>query len=156
MPIIVISAKTNIQDKILVLKQGADDFICKPFNINEVLARVEAQIRRYTQFSKVCKENMAITHKNLSLYSESREVLVKQKKVNLTAREFDILELLLKYPTKVFTRQNLFESVWKDEFVEDYNTINVHISNIRTKIAKVDSEIEYIQTIWGIGFKLKE
>lgn len=157
MPIIVASAKTTQEDKIGVLKMGADDFISKPFDINEVLARVEAQLRRYTAFSSSKKRsNNKLTHKNLTLDIDSRRVQVNGIDINLTVREFDILELLINNPNKVFTRANLFESVWKDEFIGDDNTVNVHISNLRSKISKMDKENEYIQTVWGIGFKLKE
>ena len=95
-------------------------------------------------------------HKNLVLDIDSRQVHVNNIEINLTAREFDILELLITNPNKVFTRANLFESVWKDDFIGDDNTVNVHISNLRSKISKADKENEYIQTVWGIGFKLKE
>ena len=156
MPIIVESAKITPEDKIGVLKMGADDFISKPFDINEVLARVEAQLRRYKRFSNLTGENNKIEHKNLIIDTESRQVYVDKQEVILTAREFSILELLMKNPHKVFTRANLFESVWQDEFMGDDNTVNVHISNLRSKLNKADKENEYIQTVWGIGFKLKE
>ena len=156
MPIIVASAKTSSEDKINVLKMGADDFISKPFDINEVLARVEAQLRSYTRFSHQDNINNKLKHKNLVLDIDSRQVHVNNIEINLTAREFDILELLITNPNKVFTRANLFESVWKDDFIGDDNTVNVHISNLRSKISKADKENEYIQTVWGIGFKLKE
>lgn len=156
MPIIVASAKTSAEDKIAVLKMGADDFISKPFDINEVLARVEAQLRRYTEFSSSATISNKLNHKNLVLDSDSRQVHVNDIEINLTVREFDILELLITNPNKLFTRANLFESVWKDEFMGDDNTVNVHISNLRSKISKLDKENEYIQTVWGIGFKLKE
>ena len=156
MPIIVESAKTTPEDKIGVLKMGADDFISKPFDINEVLARVEAQLRRYKVFSSFkTNSNNKLTHKNLTLDIDSRQVQVNGININLTVREFDILELLISNPNKVFTRANLFEAVWKDEFIGDDNTVNVHISNLRAKISKIDKENEYIQTVWGIGFKLK-
>ena len=156
MPIIVISAKSDQENKINVLKLGADDFISKPFDINEVIARVEAQLRRYKTFSGAVEKTSELKHKNIVLDSESRQVFVNGQEVVLTVREFSILELLMKNPHKVFTRANLFESVWGDEFMGDDNTVNVHISNLRSKIAKVDKENEYIQTVWGIGFKLKE
>ena len=156
MPIIVESAKITPEDKIGVLKMGADDFISKPFDINEVLARVEAQLRRYKAFSSSKTNiNNKLNHKNLTLDIDSRQVQVNGININLTVREFDILELLISNPNKVFTRANLFEAVWKDEFIGDYNTVNVHISNLRAKISKIDKENEYIQTVWGIGFKLK-
>ena len=155
MPIIVISAKTSSQDKISVLKMGADDFIRKPFDINEVLARVEAQLRRYIEFSGNISSNK-LSYKNLVLDTDSKQVFVNEKEINLTVREFNILELLLKNQNKVFTRANLFESVWNDQFMGDDNTVNVHISNLRAKISKADKDNEYIQTVLGIGFKLKE
>lgn len=156
MPIIVSSAKTSTEDKISVLKLGADDFIIKPFDINELLARVEAQLRRYTKFSTKNNINNKIIHKNLELDIDSRQVFVNKKEVNLTVIEFDILNLLITNPNKVFTRSNLFESVWNDEFMGYDNTVNVHVSNLRNKISKFDKDNEYIQTVWGIGFKLKD
>lgn len=156
MPIIVSSAKTSTEDKISVLKLGADDFIIKPFDINELLARVEAQLRRYTKFSTKNNINNKIIHKNLELNIDSRQVFVNKKEVNLTVIEFDILNLLITNPNKVFTRSNLFESVWKDEFMGYDNTVNVHVSNLRNKLSKFDKDNEYIQTVWGIGFKLKD
>ena len=156
MPIIVSSAKTSTEDKISVLKLGADDFIIKPFDINELLARVEAQLRRYTKFFTKNNINNKIIHKNLELDIDSRQVFVNKKEVNLTVIEFDILNLLITNPNKVFTRSNLFESVWNDEFMGYDNTVNVHVSNLRNKISKFDKDNEYIQTVWGIGFKLKD
>ncbi|MCY6484948.1 response regulator transcription factor [Clostridium aestuarii] len=155
-PIIVISAKPGQDIKIEVLKLGADDFISKPFDIKEVLARVEAQLRRYMVFSNVNEKQIILKHKNLILNRETVEVKLKGKHVLLTAREFTILELLMSYPNKVFTKANLFEEVWHDEFLGDDNTVNVHISNLRSKLAKIDSDAEYIHTVWGIGFKMSD
>ena len=101
-------------------------------------------------------ENNKIEHKNLIIDTESRQVYVDKQEVILTAREFSILELLMKNPHKVFTRANLFESVWHDEFLGDDNTVNVHISNLRAKLSKADKNTEYIKTVWGIGFKLND
>lgn len=156
MPIIVISAKTSQEDKINVLKIGADDFIGKPFDIYEVIARVEAQLRRYTEFSSSMVKDNKLKYKNIILDFEAKEVFVNNKLLSLTLREFKILELLVSNPKRVFTRGNIFEAVWNDEFLGDDNTINVHISNLRSKLAQEDSEIKYIQTVWGIGFKLQE
>ncbi|GAA0103864.1 response regulator transcription factor [Paraclostridium sordellii] len=155
MPIIVISAKINQEDKINALNLGADDFITKPFDINEVLARVTAQLRRYTRFSLHKDIDNKIKHKNIILDKDSRQVFIHDKECSLTAREFSILELLMNNKNKVFTRENLFESIWENEFLGDYNTVNVHVSNLRNKLAKLDKE-EYIQTVWGIGFKLND
>lgn len=155
-PIIVISAKIAQESKIGVLKLGADDFINKPFDINEVLARIEAQLRRYIHFSQVKAVTNIISHKNLILNTESLEVSVFDKLIPLTVKEFAILELIIKHPKKVFTKANIFEAVWKDPYLGDDNTVNVHISNLRSKLTKADPTTEYIQTIWGIGFKIKE
>lgn len=154
MPIIVISAKTDSEEKINALKLGADDYITKPFNINEVLARVEVQLRRYNKFS-LNHENDKLCYKNIRLNKDSRQVFINNEEAFLTLREFSILELLMSNKNKVFTRENLFESIWENEFIGDYNTVNVHVSNLRSKLAKLDKE-EYIQTVWGIGFKLKD
>ncbi len=156
MPIIVISAKTSQIDKVNALKIGADDFISKPFNIEELLARLEAQLRRYKKFPKEkFEEEVVLRYKEIELDKEKLEVKVKGELIPLTAKELSILKLLLENPNKVFTKANLFESVWNEEFLGDDNTINVHISNIRSKINKIDKENDYIKTIWGIGFKLQ-
>lgn len=156
MPIIVISAKNTQEDKINLLKIGADDFITKPFDINEVIARVEAQLRRYTKFSRQNLKESKFKYKNIILDTEARMVCVNEIPISLTQREFSILELLMENPKKVFTRANIFENVWNNEFLGDDNTVNVHVSNLRSKLAVVDKETEYIQTVWGIGFKLRE
>lgn len=156
MPIIVISAKSEQDTKIDVLKLGADDFVSKPFDVDEVLARAEAQLRRYMVFSKEKGKNNNLKHKNLVLNCETMEVQVKGKPIYLTSREFSILHLLMSNPNKVFTKSNLFEHVWNEEFLGDDNTVNVHVSNLRSKIAKIDKDTEYIHTVWGIGFKMSD
>ena len=154
MPIIVLSAKAGLEDRVNVLRLGADDFIPKPFDNAEVLARVEAQLRRYKQFDRG-SGGAVLTHGDLVLDKEGVTVTAGGKPVTITAREFRILALLMEHPKKVFTKQEIFESVWhQDYFVED-KTINVHISNIRSKLKETGTD-SYIQTVWGIGFKLKE
>ncbi|GAA0687602.1 DNA-binding response regulator, OmpR family, contains REC and winged-helix (wHTH) domain [Clostridium cadaveris] len=155
MPIIVISAKTSSEDKVNALKLGADDFVTKPFDALELVARVEAQLRRYTKFSKA-EVKKTLKYKEIELDMEEVRVAVRGEELQLTAKEFAILELLMSNPKKVFTRANLFEHVWNDEFWGDDNTVNVHISNLRNKIASIDKENDYIKTVWGIGFKLAE
>lgn len=155
MPIIVISAKTSSEDKVNALKLGADDFVTKPFDALELVARVEAQLRRYTKFSKA-EVKKTLKYKEIELDIEEVRVAVRGEELQLTAKEFAILELLMSNPKKVFTRANLFEHVWNDEFLGDDNTVNVHISNLRNKIASIDKENDYIKTVWGIGFKLAE
>lgn len=155
MPIIVISAKIAAETKVSVLRMGADDFISKPFINEEVLARVEAQLRRYQVFSHEEDKVRLITFKDLVLDIEACKIYVSNKELDLTAREYKILSLLMSHPKKVYTRANLFEQVWEDQYLGDDNTINVHISNIRAKLNKLNSKEEYIETVWGIGFKMQ-
>lgn len=156
MPIIVISAKTANETKVQVLKLGADDFVSKPFDVDEVLARVEAQLRRYMVFSSEALKNGKLTYKGITIEKDMHRVFVKGEEIPLTAREYSILELLMSYPSKVFTKANIFEHVWNDNFFGDDNTVNVHMSNLRSKLSKADPDTEYIKTVWGIGFKMQE
>lgn len=156
MPIMIISAKTGQDTKIETLKLGADDFVAKPFDVKEVAARVEAQLRRYMIFSDSKEKEDILHHKGLTLNRKTREVEADGIQLALTAREFTILELLMSQPNKVFTKANLFRDAWQDEYLGDDNTINVHMSNLRLKLHKADPDNEYIRTIWGIGFKLSE
>ena len=154
MPIIVLSAKAGLEDRVNVLRLGADDFIPKPFDNDEVLARVEAQLRRYKQFSTP-GGGQVLRCGDLELDREAIRVTAGGREVALTAREFEILSLLMSHPRKVFTREQLYESAWGGEYMGDDNTVNVHISNLRAKLAKA-SDREYIKTVWGIGFKMNE
>ena len=154
MPIIVLSAKAGLEDRVNVLRLGADDFIPKPFDNDEVLARVEAQLRRYKQFSAP-GGGQVLRCGDLELDREAIRVTAGGREVPLTAREFEILSLLMSHPRKVFTREQLYESAWGGEYMGDDNTVNVHISNLRSKLSKV-SDQEYIKTVWGIGFKMNE
>jgi DNA-binding response OmpR family regulator len=155
-PVIGLSAKSDKASTIHLLKTGADDYIVKPFNNDELLARIEAQLRRLYQPIKSLQEVNILTYKDIAINTETYSVEVGETPVSLTKREFMILELLMKYPKKVFTKSNLYEHVWNEEFYGDENTVNVHISNIRSKLAKVNQEEEYIKTVWGIGFKMSE
>ena len=155
MPIVVISAKISPETKVEVLRMGADDFICKPFNNEEVLARVEAQLRRYQVFSHEKNQVSLLTFRDLALDTDACKIYLSNKEVDLTAREYKILSLLMSNPKKVYTRANLFEQVWEDIYMGDDNTINVHISNIRSKLNRLNPKEEYIETVWGIGFKMK-
>lgn len=148
-PVIVLSAKDAELDKVNVLRLGADDYVTKPFHTEELLARVEAVLRRTS--NTVTPQSQLLTYKNITLDTQARCVTVNEQPVSLTAREFAILALLMGNPQKVFTKANLYESVWNDEFWGDDNTINVHISNLRTKLGNKD----IIQTVWGIGFRLQ-
>ncbi|OPJ64232.1 response regulator transcription factor [Clostridium oryzae] len=152
MPILIISAKEEQNVKINALRNGADDFIAKPFDIEEVSARVDSQLRRYKEFSLAPVENI-IRHNEIYINKDTRETFVKDTKVVLTNREFDILVLLMSHPKKVFSKANVFESVWGIEYLCDDNTITVHISNLRNKLIKAGTSNDYIQTVWGIGYK---
>lgn len=154
MPVIVLSAKAGLEDRVNVLGLGADDFIPKPFDNREVLARVEAQLRRYKQFDRGTVGSV-LTHGDLTLDREGVAVTAAGKPVGVTAREFHILALLMEHPKKVFTREELYQQVWGGAYMGDDNTVNVHISNLRSKLAKVSSS-EYIKTVWGIGFKMND
>ncbi len=151
-PILVISAKGQ-EDKLHTLKIGADDFISKPFDINEVVMRVYTLLRRTREFAGAEQAQQSLTLKNLTLHPECREAELCGQPLSLTVHEFDILALLLRHPNKVFTRRNLFESVWQSPYLGDDNTLNVHMSNIRSKLQKIDPSEEYVTTVWGVGFK---
>ncbi len=155
--IIVISAKTSLDDKVNVLELGADDYITKPFELEEILARVNAQLRRYSRFGESINDNFNSEEhkfKELVLNEQSRTVKVRGKNIALTNHEFDILCLLLKNPYKVYSRETLYEQVWKSGYYGEDNSVNVHVSNIRKKIKDIAEGEEYIKTVWGIGFKL--
>ncbi|NCB63897.1 MAG: response regulator transcription factor [Clostridia bacterium] len=152
MPIIVLSAKAGLESRVNALRLGADDFISKPFDNAEVLARIEAQLRRYKEFSNPADQGQTLICGNLVLDRDAVTVTADGRDVTLTAREFEILSLLMRSPKKVFTREQLYESVWGGEYMGDDNTVNVHISNLRSKLGKG----EYIKTVWGIGFKMNE
>ncbi len=160
MPIIVISAKVALEERVNALNIGADDYITKPFEIEDILARVNSVLRRYMEFGTTIDEKtdclQGDTHhlKNLILNESSREAFVHGLPVSFTAHEFDILLLLITNPNKVYSRESLYESIWKNGYYGEDNTVNVHISNIRKKLDALDKDTEYIKTVWGIGFKI--
>ncbi len=149
-PVIVVSAKDIIQVKVDLIRMGADDYITKPFDLDELLARIEAVLRRNGKTETIAP----LVFRDLSLFPQSKVIILKGHPLDLTATEYGILELLLQNPKKLFSKANLFESVWKEPYMGDENTVKVHISNIRNKI-KVYSDDEYIETIWGMGYRLK-
>lgn len=155
MPVIVVSAKIDKEVKIELLKLGADDYITKPFDIDELSARIYSNLRRYKKFPRGQVNSNKIGFKDITMDLDSKEVIVNNIQIILTAREFAILELLLTHPKKVFSKANIFESVWKDEYMGDENTVNVHMSNLRNKLLKANPKEEYIETIWGMGYRLK-
>ena len=149
-PVIILTAKDTIDDKVEVLQSGADDYVTKPFDIKEVLARVAVQILRMEgSFSEG-----NLVYQGLELDRENFCVRVDQTELpKITRQEFSILELLLKHPKKVFSKEEIFEYAWEEAYMGETKTLDVHISNIRKKIKSVTSK-EYIETIWGIGYRL--
>ena len=151
MPILILSAKTAVSHKVDLLKNGADDYITKPFEPEEVTARVEASLRRV---GKGAIPEQSLTHKKLTLCPQSRKAVMGETELVLTAHEYDILLLLIKNPGKVYSRESLYELVWQGGYYGENNTVNVHVSNIRKKLKEHDPDQEYIKTVYGIGFKL--
>ncbi len=153
-PIIVISARMDKETKINVLRAGADDYITKPFDLDEVAARIATNLRR-SKGVAMGQKTLQLSYKEICLNTDTKEVSVKGTPLALTVREYGILELLLTYPKKIFSKANLFESVWGEDYMGDENTVNVHMSNLRSKLSKANGEEEYIETIWGMGYRLK-
>lgn len=150
-PVIVISAKDMVGTKIDILKLGADDYITKPFDLGEVAARVEANLRRTQQ---QVQESKAFHYKDMVLDDITKRVTVNNSEIELTAKEYMILEMLIKYQGKVFTKANLYEAIWQEEYLGDDNAVKTHISNLRNMLKKVNSKKEYIETVWGLGYRL--
>lgn len=155
-PVIVVSAKNALDNKVDLLMAGADDYLTKPFEIKKLLARVQVQLRRSAENAEAgCVEKLSGTlrHKGMVLDRANHSVSVNGTPLSLTRQEFQILELLLANPNKAFSKQEIYEYAWDDFYMGEDKTINVHISNIRSKIRAVSDE-NYIETVWGIGFKL--
>ncbi len=148
-PVIVVSAKDELDSKVDLLTVGADDYITKPFELKELVARVFVQLRRESGPAA-----NILSCKDLKLNRDTFLVTIKENEIYLTKQEFKILGLLLTYPKKVFSKQDIYEYAWDEYFIGEDKTINVHISNIRNKFRKY-TESEYIETVWGVGFKLK-
>lgn len=152
-PVIVLTALTDKETTVKLLRLGADDYIAKPFDNNELIARIGVQLRHAAP-RDLDKEQLKF--KDITLDLDSYDAIINGRKAGLSKREFEILHLLMSHPNKVFTKNNIYQSVWGGEFLGDDNTVNVHISKLRTKLSVVSKDAEYIQTVWGIGFKMKE
>ena len=150
-PIIMLTAKGDDMDKILGLEYGADDYMTKPFNILEVKARIKTIFRR-TAMTQRDSGQRIITERDMQLNLNNRSVTVDGKEVNLTAKEFDLLQLFATNRGKVFSRENLLETIWKYDYLGDLRTVDVHIRRLREKIERVPSQPEYIFTKWGVGY----
>lgn len=154
-PVIIVSAKDSEADKTLGLGLGADDYITKPFSVAEVLARVKANIRRSTQYNgKISKQEEIIRAGEVEMNLSDYTVTKAGNKIDLTAKEFEILKLLMQNPRKVYTKEQIYSLVWKDVYYGDENAVNVHISRLRNKLEEDARNPRYVVTIWGIGYKL--
>lgn len=146
-PVIILSAKNEVNNRIELLRLGADDFICKPFDIDEVFLRIDAVLRRTEG------KQTGLIFKDMKVDKNSKRVFVCDNEIFCTAMEYAILETMLSNPNKIFSKRNLFESVTGEEYLSGENTMNVHISNLRKKIAKITRE-QYIETVYGMGYRL--
>lgn len=153
-PIIMLSAKREDNDKILGIMTGADDYVTKPFNPLELVVRVKAQLRRYLNMTKK-PENYEIIIDDLVINSKTHEVLIGEKEIKFTSKEFEILKLLAENKNIVFSSRKIYENVWKEEFYESDSTIMTHIKNIREKLGDAVKNPKYIKTVWGVGYKIE-
>lgn len=151
-PVVMLTAKGEDMDKILGLEYGADDYITKPFNILEVKARLKAIMRRTNRKEKTEAEGNILEGKDMRLDREGRRVYISGKEINLTAKEFEVLELLMLNPNKVYGRENLLKLVWGSDYPGDVRTVDVHIRRLREKIEASPSEPKYVHTKWGVGY----
>ncbi len=156
-PVICLSAKSGMETRLEVLRMGADDYILKPFDLNEVLVRIEVVLRRSRQADMAnakTQKAACLSCGGLRFDTTDYRVEYEGKAIALTAKEMYILRLMLEHPTKTFTKANLYETVWNDIYYYEDNTINVHVSNLRNKLKKATGH-DYIETVWGIGYRLK-
>ena len=151
-PVIMVTAKTSELDKVKGLDLGADDYITKPFNILEVKARIKAIMRRTAKRKEEPAQSPMLVKGNMKIDCEGRRVFIGEKEINLTAKEFDVLELLAMNPNKVYSRENLLNLIWGYDYPGDARTVDVHIRRLREKIEMNPSEPKYVHTKWGVGY----
>ena len=154
-PILMLTAKGDDMDKILGLEYGADDYITKPFNILEVKARIKAITRRTSKGTQQKKDDAIIKASDMTLDTDSKRLHIGNKEINLTSKEFDVLELLVRNPDKVYSREKLLGHVWGSQYPGDVRTVDVHIRRLREKIEANPSEPKYVHTKWGVGYYFK-
>lgn len=154
-PVIVLSAKTMMETRLEVLRLGADDYILKPFDLEEVLVRMEVVLRRSGADTAQVQSEEILCCGELKYFLTENRVTYESQEISLTAKEMHLLRLFLENPEKVFTKANLYEAVWNDVYYYEDNTINVHISNLRSKLKKAAGR-DFVETVWGIGYRLKE
>ena len=155
-PIIMLTAKGEDMDKIMGLEYGADDYITKPFNILEVKARIRAILRRNSKSSAVKEDTRTIEIKGLRIDCDSRRVYIENKEVNLTAKEFDLVYLLVSNPNKVYSREQLLKTIWGASYPGDARTVDVHVRRLREKIETTPAEPKYIHTKWGVDYYFED
>lgn len=169
LPVIMLSAKDSVHTKIDMIRLGADDYMTKPFDLDELIVRIEAVLRRSIRnvddaLSKSGKDvddispnpsEKKLTYKNIIMDINAKRVYVSENELELTAKEFEILELFLNNPTKLFSKANIYESVWNEEYLVEDTTLKVHMSNLRSKLKKYD-DFDYIETVWGMGYRLRK
>ncbi len=154
-PIIMLTAKTDDMDKVLGLDYGADDYITKPFNILEVKARIKAILRRLDKQGKEQVADRFIAVADMKLDCEGRRVYIGEREINLTTKEFELLELLISNPNKVYSREKLLNLVWGVDYPGDVRTVDVHVRRLREKIESKPSDPKYVHTKWGVGYYYK-
>lgn len=158
-PILILSAKSEMEDRVIGLSMGADDYLVKPFYKEELLARVQAQLRRYKLLGGATAEKQEeniVNYHDILLDKEKREVIVRGKQVSLTFTEYKILELFLCRPGKVFTAEEIYQAVWDNDSYAVENTVMIHISRLRKKIELNPKQPEYLKVVWGVGYKLEK
>lgn len=155
-PIIILSAKDEETDRVIGLSIGADDYMVKPFFLRELMARVKAQLRRYINYNISEEQNSTLQHNELKLDILNYKAFKNEEELSLTKKEFELLKLFLSNPNRVFTKAQIFSSVWENEYLNDDNTVMVHIKRLRNKIESNPNEPKHIVTVWGIGYKLGE
>lgn len=168
LPVIMLSAKDSVHTKIDMIRLGADDYMTKPFDLDELIVRIEAVLRRSAgnasgASNKSDKDidsgnnqsEKKLTYKNIIMDTNAKRVYIAENELELTAKEYEILELLLKNPTKLFSKANIYESVWNEEYIVEDTTLKVHMSNLRNKLRKYD-DFDYIETVWGMGYRLRK
>lgn len=151
-PVIILSAKDMVSTKIDLLKLGADDYITKPFDLGELVARVNVLFRR---IDKNVKKDNLIRYKDITLDGNLKNVFINNNKLELTAKEYLIMELFMKNKERIFSKEAIYEAVWGEEYLGDDNAVKTHMSNLRNKLKKASNNEEYIETVWGLGYRLK-
>lgn len=150
-PIIITTAIDDKAKIVELLKLGADDYLTKPFNLDELQARIDVQLRK---ISHEMLPDKTFVYKNLSLNPENLELRIGDAKLTVAQKEYQIMALLINHPNKIFTKENLYERVWQENYLGGENTLNVHLSNLRKKLKAADPETDYIETVWGMGIRL--